>query len=56
MFTIGATFVFLVGHRIPSKVGGARERWSAIWTDLALAGIIAAISALIGFFKKKSTN
>lgn len=50
LVTIGATFVFLIAHRFPSKVGGSRERWSALWTDLALIGIVAAMSALIGFW------
>ena len=50
MLSIGATFVFLFAHRIPSKVGASRERWSVIWTDLALAGIVAGLSILIGFW------
>jgi len=50
LLTIGSTFVFLIAHRFPGKVGGRRERQSALWTDLALFGIIAAVSALIGFW------
>jgi omega-6 fatty acid desaturase (delta-12 desaturase) len=50
MLTIGALLVFLVAHRFPGRAGGTREHWSAIWTDLALAGIVAALSALIGFW------
>lgn len=49
LFTIGATFTFLVGHRFPSKAGGRREKAGVWWTNLALAGIIAGLSALIGF-------
>jgi len=49
MFTIGSTGVFLIGHRFSRKGAGKRERDSVLWTNLALAGIIAAMSALIGF-------
>jgi omega-6 fatty acid desaturase (delta-12 desaturase) len=49
LFTIGATFSFLVGNRFPGKAGGRRERAGVWWTNLALAGIIAGLSALIGF-------
>ena len=49
MFTIGASIVFLVGHRFYRPSDGKREKWSVIWTNLALAGGIALLSALIGF-------
>lgn len=48
MFTIGALGVFLIGHRFPSSNDGVRERQSVHWTNLALAGIAALLSALIG--------
>jgi omega-6 fatty acid desaturase (delta-12 desaturase) len=50
LLTIGATYVFLIAHRFPGGVGGSRERWSPIWTDLALAGIVTGISLVIGFW------
>ena len=49
MFVIGPTFVFLVGHRIPSPKGGKLERRGVWWTNLALVGIITGLSLLIGF-------
>jgi acyl-lipid omega-6 desaturase (Delta-12 desaturase) len=49
MFTIGASIVFLVGHRFYRPTDGKREKRSVIWTNLALAGIIALMSVLIGF-------
>jgi len=49
MFTIGATGMFLIGHRLVSKDAGKRERYSVYWTNLALAGIIVLISFAIGF-------
>lgn len=48
MFTIGATFVFAIFSRFPSKAGGKLERESVWWTNLALLGLAAGISALIG--------
>jgi len=49
MFTIGPLLIFLLVSRFPSKAGGKRERESVWWTNLALLGIIAGLSALIGF-------
>ena len=49
MFTIGAAGVFLVAHRFGRKGLSKRERDSVVWTNLALAGIAALMSALIGF-------
>jgi omega-6 fatty acid desaturase (delta-12 desaturase) len=48
MFTVGSAGVFLLGHRFYSKGDSKRERSSVLWTNLALAGIIAGMSALIG--------
>ena len=48
MFTIGSAGVFLIGHRFSRKNAGKRERSSVVWTNLALAGMITALSALIG--------
>jgi omega-6 fatty acid desaturase (delta-12 desaturase) len=49
MFTIGGLMVFLVNHRLATKTAGKRERHSVYWTNLALAGIIILLSAVIGF-------
>ena len=48
MFIFGSLLVFVVVQRIPHG-SGKRERASVWWTNLALAGIIAGLSALIGF-------
>lgn len=48
MFTIGSLGMFLIGHRFPSSKDGAREWQSVHWTNLALAGIAALMTALIG--------
>lgn len=49
MFTIGAFLVFAVVQRFPAPGDGRRERDSVLWTDLALAGIIAALIYLVGW-------
>jgi omega-6 fatty acid desaturase (delta-12 desaturase) len=49
MFTIGAPMVFLVNHRLTTKTAGKRECQSVWWTNLALAGFISLLSAVIGF-------
>jgi omega-6 fatty acid desaturase (delta-12 desaturase) len=49
MFLLGPTFVFLIGHRIPSTKIGQLERRGVWWTNLALAGIVTGLSLLIGF-------
>jgi len=47
-FLIGPTAVFLILQRFPSGEKAPRERLSVWATDLALLGVIAAMSALIG--------
>lgn len=49
LFTIGAFLVFAVFHRFPRPGSGRREVSSVIWTNLALAGLIAGTIALIGW-------
>ncbi len=49
MFVLGPTFVFLIGHRIPSPKIGRRERQGVWWTNLALLGIFTSLSLLLGF-------
>jgi omega-6 fatty acid desaturase (delta-12 desaturase) len=48
MLTIGPLLIFLIVSRFPSQAGGSRERASVWWTNLALAGMVAGMSALIG--------
>ncbi len=47
-FLIGPIVVFLILQRFPMGEKGRRERMSVWATDLALLGIVAALSALIG--------
>lgn len=51
LFGVGAAFHFLVRHRIPTIVPRAwtRERRSIIWTDLALALLVALMGLAVGF-------
>lgn len=49
MFTIGSFLVFTVFHRFPRPGSGLRERRSVLFTDLALAGLIAGLIYLIGW-------
>lgn len=48
LFIVGPLFLFLIWQRIPSRVGGKRERRSVYWTNLALAGIVGVMSVTIG--------
>ena len=48
MFLLGPTFVFLVGHRIPSPKVGQRERRGVWLTNLALLAIYTGLSLLLG--------
>jgi acyl-lipid omega-6 desaturase (Delta-12 desaturase) len=47
-FLIGPVFVFLLVQRFPLAALNKRERNSVWWTNLALLGIAALMSALIG--------
>ena len=51
LFVIGAAMHFLVKHRIPTIVPREwkRERWSILWTDIVLVGLILTAGLLIGF-------
>jgi omega-6 fatty acid desaturase (delta-12 desaturase) len=48
MFTVGSLSVFLISHRFASRSSGKRERHSVYWTNLALLGILLAMSLTIG--------
>ncbi len=49
MFTIGAVFVFAIMQRIPMSSHGRREKASIWWTNLALAGLVSGLIALVGW-------
>ncbi|MEW5870344.1 MAG: fatty acid desaturase [Chloroflexota bacterium] len=48
LLTIGATFVFVVSHRFWTPKAGREERLSVVYTNLALAAIVAGMSWLVG--------
>ncbi len=49
MFGVGPLLTFLILHRIPSNKFKKREQNSIHWTNLAVAGLIAVMSLVIGF-------
>lgn len=49
MFGIGSFLVFTVTHRFWRPGAARRERWSVIWTNLALAGIITLLCLAVGW-------
>jgi acyl-lipid omega-6 desaturase (Delta-12 desaturase) len=48
MFGLGPTVMFVFAQRVPTGIGGRRERMSVYWTDLALLGIWVAAALTIG--------
>jgi omega-6 fatty acid desaturase (delta-12 desaturase) len=48
LFVLAPAYVFLIQHRLPSRASGTRERWSVLWMNLALLGIVVASSFAIG--------
>jgi acyl-lipid omega-6 desaturase (Delta-12 desaturase) len=49
LFVIAPLYVFVVHHRFAASTAPRRERRSVRWTNWALLGIAAVMSALIGF-------
>lgn len=49
LFLLAPPYVFLVQHRLPSRASGPRERWSVLWTNVTLVGIVVLMSLAIGF-------
>ena len=49
LFTISSFIVFTVLHRFYRPGTGKREKWSVIYTDLALAGLLTALAWLVGW-------
>ncbi len=51
LFTIGASFTFIISHRFPTSNNGKRERLSVIYTNLAILAMALFISWIIGWEK-----
>jgi omega-6 fatty acid desaturase (delta-12 desaturase) len=49
MFFVGPSIIFLIAHRLPHKGAKRMERFSVIFTDLALLAVIGIASLTIGF-------
>lgn len=49
LFTIGSFLVFTVFNRFGGANRGKRERYSVIWTNLALVAIVTGLSLLVGW-------
>jgi omega-6 fatty acid desaturase (delta-12 desaturase) len=47
-FILGPVYSFLIANRFPAKDSGRRERWGVWWTNLALLGLVALLSWLLG--------
>src|SRR5687768_12960765 len=48
LFVVAPMFVFLIKHRLPKAKASARERRSVYWTNLAILGMAAGLSAILG--------
>jgi omega-6 fatty acid desaturase (delta-12 desaturase) len=48
LFTVAPIFMFALRSRFPTAEARKRERWSVLWTNLALLAVGAALSALLG--------
>ncbi len=49
LFTLGSFFSFTIGGRFTSRGSGRKERLGVWYTNLALAGLISLVIALIGW-------
>lgn len=49
LFVIAPLFLFLIRHRFASSKAGKRERHSVYWTNLALLGVVVAMSTAFGW-------
>jgi omega-6 fatty acid desaturase (delta-12 desaturase) len=48
LFVVAPLFLFLILQRVPSPKAPARERYSVIWTNLALAALVTGLIFLFG--------
>lgn len=49
MFLLGPIWMFLISHRLPLPRHGQKETRSVIWANLAILGLAAGLSLLLGF-------
>lgn len=49
LFILGPIYLFLIHHRFAARGSGARWHLSVLWTNLAILGVMIAMSALIGW-------
>jgi acyl-lipid omega-6 desaturase (Delta-12 desaturase) len=49
LFTVGSFIVFTVTHRFTEKGAGKRERSSVIWTNIAIASVVAWLIIEVGW-------
>jgi len=49
MFGLGPAFMFLIAQRFASPQARKRERYSVIFTNLAMAALISVMSLTIGW-------
>lgn len=49
MFVMGPLFMFFVDHRFPLPHFSKKKTMSVVWTNLAILGVAAGLSLLIGF-------
>ncbi len=49
LFGLGQLAVFLISYRFFSPASGRREKWSVVWTNLALLAIIVGMCLTIGW-------
>ena len=49
LFTVGSFIVFTVTHRFTEKSAGKRERSSVIWTNIAIASVVAWLMIEVGW-------
>ena len=48
LFVIAPLFLFLISYRFSTAKAGTRERRSVYWTNLALLGLVVAMSCIFG--------
>src|SRR6266478_2965562 len=49
LFVLAPFFLFVIQQRVPKAKAGRRERHSVYWTNLAILGMAAAMSAVFGW-------
>jgi acyl-lipid omega-6 desaturase (Delta-12 desaturase) len=49
LFTVGAPIMFILVHRVVPFKADPRERWSVVYTDLAIAALVVALGLWMGW-------